>query len=192
MSEFATESESSLDEALLATLVQEFQTNLTTYLGRTAIQKLTYFAKVLGVPFTYRFRIYYYGPYSEDLAYDADSLLVSGVLTDTSADSNRYSSFKLGRRADQVLDKYRKPVEQQRPVISRVVKTLGKLEPNDLELLSTLHFVDKSLKAGGNQNPSRADVIQAFKRVKGDKFSTDDVTSAYDAMQEVELVGRPA
>lgn len=51
-------------------------------LGRTSLQKLTYFAGiVLGVDLHHR--AYYYGPFSEDVEHEVEVLVLSGLIEET-------------------------------------------------------------------------------------------------------------
>lgn len=55
-----------LRSAFLAAIVRSFsEAHPKGQLGRTAMQKITYFVKVVGVPLPFRFGIYTYGPYSD-------------------------------------------------------------------------------------------------------------------------------
>jgi uncharacterized protein YwgA len=168
--------------------MKEFQARTRGYLGRTAVQKLCHFAKVLGVPFSYRFQIHYYGPYSEELSSAVDRLLANGALQDGSRDQERYSSFRLGPEASQVLDEHASTLRRFEPTVTRVVEAFGSLEPKTLELLSTLHFTAQRLKASGNARPEREDVLGEFRKIKGDKFSETEIDRAFNAMEKAGLL----
>jgi uncharacterized protein YwgA len=176
------------DEALVALIVEEFHKKRRRYLGRTAIQKLCYFAQALGLPLTHHFKVYYYGPFSDELSAAIDMLLASGVLKDASNDPRQYSNFKLGPRAVEVLSAQQETVNKYRPTVERVTSALGKLSPQALELLSTLHFIDRRLKAGGASSPSKEVVIKDFRQVKAEKFSNDQINDAYKAMRQAGLI----
>ena len=73
--------------AYIAAIVRSFEKQSKSgYLGRTALQKLAYFSKELGVPIPCSFEIYTYGPYSDAITFDVDSLLADDVLVDESND----------------------------------------------------------------------------------------------------------
>jgi hypothetical protein len=177
------------DEVLAVLLVQEFQNTVKGYLGRTAIQKLCYFAKVLGVPFSFPFRIYYYGPYSEELAFSSDYLVATGALYDASTDPSKYSNFRTGESATELLTHHSQIVKEYRPAIREIVEAFGEFDPASLELLSTMHFVEQRLKARGNKKPTRSQVLREFRAVKGDKFKSNDLDKAFSALEGAGLVG---
>lgn len=177
------------DEALVTLVVEEFQKTSQGHLGRTAIQKICYFAQSLGVPLNFEFKILYYGPYSHELASEVELLLASDVLEDTSKKPSAYSALRLGPAAHKLLETYPELTERYRPTVARVAAAFGELGPSTLELLSTLHFIDRRLRASGTEHPSRDEVVKRFQQVKQDRFSKGEIEAAYDAMRRAGLIG---
>jgi uncharacterized protein YwgA len=175
--------------AYLAECVRSFQKHYPSgFLGRTAIQKLTYFAQATGVPVPCSFEIYNYGPYSDKVTFSVDSLLADEVLTDTSPNTSKYSNYRLA------VDKALFPPELEsrlspyRAQIERVVKSLGNFRPEQLELIATLHFVHHRLESSQGKKPAESTVINEFNKIKGAKFKKDEVTSWYGALKNAQLV----
>jgi len=82
--------------AFLAAIVRSFEENHPGgHLGRTAVQKLAYFAKALGVPIPCSFDIYTYGPYSDAVTFSMDSLMADDVVIDRSS-KPEYSNYRPG------------------------------------------------------------------------------------------------
>lgn len=177
------------DQALVLLIVKEFRESVNGYLGRTAVQKLCYFAQALGVPLTYPFRIYHYGPYSDSLSFDIDMLLASEALEDASRNPGRYSDFRLGAEAKPALEGHEALINRYQQAIRRVAEAFGRFAPQTLELLSTLHFIDRKLKASGIAHPDKTTVMADFRQVKEDRFSEDEVERAYEAMKRAGLIG---
>jgi len=155
--------------AFMAAIVRSYEQHVggRHYLGRTAVQKLVYFAKALGVPIPCSFEIYTYGPYSDTVTFSVDSMLADDVLKDISNDPQTYSNYRLGDNADEVLDGYRPLIDPYRGKIDAVVQSLGSFKPHD---------------------PSREQVIQEFYRVKMDKFTGNEINSWYDALRSAQLI----
>lgn len=127
--------------AFLARIVQAFQANYPKgYLGRTAMQKLTYFVKVLGVPVPCSFGIYTHGPYLDTVTFKVDSLLADDVIADASP-AAKYSNYQLGVNANQLLSRFAGDLAPHRTVIEQTVEALGRFEPRDVELIATLHVI---------------------------------------------------
>ena len=112
--------------AYLTEFVRSFQRHYPNgFLGRTAIQKLVYFGRSTGVPVPCSFEIYNYGPYSDQVTFTVDGLLADEILTDTSANSSRYSNYKLSRKRICFASDIEKKVEPHRKQIEAIAKNLG-------------------------------------------------------------------
>ena len=158
------------------------------YLGRTAVQKLVYFAKALGVPIPCSFEIYTYGPYSDAVTVSVDSMLADDVLMDTSKDPAVYSIYRPGHNAKEILTTYHDLLQPYQPMIDAVVSSLGEFKPSQLELVATLHFVHHRLKQTGRREPAKEQVIVEFQRLKKGKFPAAEVETFYDALKNAKLL----
>jgi uncharacterized protein YwgA len=177
-----------LRAAYLTELVRAFEKYYPSgFLGRTAIQKLAYFARATGVPIPFSFEIYNYGPYSDQLTFAVDGLLADEVLRDTSPNSSKYSNYRLSRHSVIFPVSLQKQVSEFAPQIEAVVKNLGSFRPEQLELIATLHYVHHRQAALGKR-PTRTSVMSDFFRIKGDKFDKNEVSSWYDALKRAGLV----
>jgi len=174
--------------AYLVELVHSFEQYFPNgFLGRTAIQKLTYFAQATGVPVPCSFEIYNYGPYSDQVKFNVDGLLADEILTDTSNNSCKYSNYRL-MNINTFPQELGKRVAPHREQIERVVKNLGNFRPEQLELIATLHFVHHRLESTLGKKPSEPTVIGEFHKIKRDKFDKGEVTGWYCALRNAGLV----
>jgi uncharacterized protein YwgA len=175
--------------AFLAEIVRAYEANIggQHYLGRTAVQKLTYFAKVLDVPIPCSFELYTYGPYSEKVTASVDSLLADDVLKDISK-TGKYSDYRLGDNASEILDGFQEDIAPFQERIETLVSVLGKFTPDQLELVATVHYVHQRLKRIGGSEPPEGEVIQEFKRFKRDKFANDEIKGWYNALKDAKLI----
>ena len=188
MSEFSF----TYDQALLAVLMESFhkcdQAKRTQTLGRKQLQKLCYFAQWLGAPLSYRFRIHYYGPYSDDLAFDTDMLTATKVFVDDSPDPASYSNLRPGPNIHAPLKQYEgKLADQHKSIIAKLVTALAPLSPRTLELLSTMHFINHRLKASG-YTAGRDDIFERLRGLKKEKFTPEEMERAYEAMKRASLL----
>jgi uncharacterized protein len=179
-----------LRSAFIAAIVRSYEKSVGDghFLGRTAIQKLVYFAKTLGVPVPCSFEIYTYGPYSDAVTFSVDSMLADDVLKDASKAPNKYSNYRLGDNAKELLNTYQADIEPHQREIDAVVQSLGGFEPQQLELVATLHFIHQRLKHILRQAPPKDKVLEEFRRIKKDKFRLDEVDGFYNALKEAELI----
>lgn len=176
-----------LCSAFLTAIVKAFEAHHSTaYLGRTAMQKLTYFAQVLGAPIPCSFGIYTYGPYSDTVTFAVESLLADDVIADTSQNP-KYSNYRLGPNAGELLAAFSEELRPYEGKIGQTVKALGSFAPNELELIATLHFIAKR-QAQTGMRPSKDSVVREFKSVKLDKFPDFEISKWYDALVEAGLI----
>ena len=176
-----------LRSAFLAAIVRSFaNAHPRRELGRTAMQKLAYFMKVLEVPVPCSFGIYTYGPYSDQVTFTVASLLADEVIEDRSRTPER-SNYRPGPNSKELLSEFATNLRPYEERINRVVTALGKLRPNQLELISTLHFIatrQKQIHKGFSENS----VLDEFKSIKGDKFRDRDIKVCYQSLVSTELV----
>ena len=178
-----------LRAAYLTEFVRTFQKHHPNgFLGRTAMQKLTYFARATGVPVPCSFEIYNYGPYSDQVTFAVDGLLADEILVDTSPNSSKYSNYRLITKKVLFPQELEKKVMPHRQQIERVVKNLGNFRPEQLELIATLHFVHHRLESLHRKKPTQSAVIAEFARVKVDRFSKDEATAWHGALRNAGLV----
>jgi uncharacterized protein len=179
---------STRDQALLAYVIREAQDRSAGFVGRTAVQKLMYFLQALGVPVGYRFSIYHYGPYSDEIPREIDWLLADGVIVDK-AGQQHYSNYAPGENWSDLVDLHRKDIESWRSQIAAVVNAMIPLSPNRLELLATLHYAYRLELAQGSSADMKDRVLARFTGFKGTKFADEDLSNTYDQMVRAGLVG---
>jgi uncharacterized protein YwgA len=85
------------------------------------MQKVTYFAKVLGAPVPCSFGSYTYGPYSDKVMFAVESLLADDVIVDTSLNP-KYSNYRLGRNANELLSGFADDLKPYEGKIRQTVK----------------------------------------------------------------------
>ena len=157
------------------------------FLGRTAIQKLLYFMNVLGVPMEYSFDIYHYGPFCQSIMSDVEWLLADEVIEDRAKES-RYSNYKPGRGWPELKEEFDNKLNRYRHIVDAVCEALSDLSPDSLELIATLDFSFRWVKARGGKGPWREAAIEKFKSIKKEKFSEQDIDDCYRRLSEVGLI----
>src|SRR5579871_2297618 len=171
-----------LTSAFLAEIVRAFQQHHGShYLGRTAMQKLAYFSQAIGVPIPCSFEIYNFGPYSDTITFAVESMIADDLIQDISTNP-KYSNYRPKPGAPQFSQEIQEAVAPYRQKIANVVRTLGKFDPPQLEVLTTLHFIATKIRSLGG-NSDKKTIMAQFFRVKGDKFSAQEVSSWYEALK---------
>ena len=182
------------DQALLALVVKEAHDVTRSgsgYLGRTAMQKILYFLQVCDVPMRYRFSVYHYGPFCASILGDIDWLMFTGDLEDISNTPEKYSNYRLTDEGEELIERFEKEWSPHRGVIRTIVPTLVKVEPIQLELISTMHYAYRELDASKKGTPTQEKVFSRFKEFKKDKFACEELKKAYDLLSECELINTP-
>src|SRR5947209_18982152 len=150
-------------EKCLALIPILIESSPNRQIGRTALMKFMYFLQTLRqVPLGYRFTLYSYGPFDSNVLFDlsvAESL--RAVASKTVLYSGGYGyeistdekSEWLTRRAQEFVNRYEKDVRW-------VMKKFGKLTSAQLELVSTIIYVDRQASEKGNKESLKSIVRQ--------------------------------
>ena len=106
--------------------------------GKIRMQKLVYFLQwIFDVPLGYDYKMHYYGPYSDELNDDLIAMQMSKNV-EIGADPSGYGYHIIpGTEAvttqDEIFGEYSEKT-------SKCLSEFDKFSPNELEILSTLHF----------------------------------------------------
>jgi uncharacterized protein YwgA len=179
------------EQALLAMVVSEAYSTIQTkgeFLGRTAMQKIVYFLKTLGVPMRYRFDIYHYGPFCQEILMDMDWLIADGVVRDASENTDKYSNYAPDSSLKKLLLEH-EDLEEHRDLVKKVANVLAPLRPEYLELIATLHYLFRKLQAARSQAADRDSVVNEFMGIKEDRFPRDKVVETFNRMEEAGFFG---
>src|SRR5260370_38492954 len=117
------------------------------YLGSTAIQKIVYFLQVLDVPMRYRFEVYHYGPFCASILGDLEWLLADEAIADSSTDPTTYSKYTPGPSCNELISNHSAKLKKYQDTLTSTVKALLPLKPDHLELVATLDYAFRELKA---------------------------------------------
>ena len=123
--------------------------------GRTALMKFVYLLKeIKGVSLDYRFTLYTYGPFDshllDDLSY-AESLeaVESSLVRFSGGYGYQYSP---GPKIGEFKDRAQGFLAKYDGEIASVVEEFGSKTAGELEMLSTIIYVDRSAKERGPRN----------------------------------------
>ena len=129
--------------ALLTALVQQAPQQT---LGRTVLMKLLFLlTAVRDVPVGYRFQMYTYGPFDSEVLSDVD---YAARLDALSVEIERYPNgygyiIQPGSAAQDIMNRAQPFIDAHQPDIDWVVNTFAPRSAADLELLSTIVYVNR-------------------------------------------------
>jgi uncharacterized protein len=174
-------------DALVASLIKNYKDASSKTLGRIILQKLCYFAKASGVPLPFRFEIYHYGPFSQEIFEVAEHLLLDGVIEDQSSDPAQ-SNYIPGPNLNRYLIGFGDAVRRYENKLKRIAEMFSQLDPSQMELVSTIHYLHSSHREWFKDTPSKQSVVASVLQVKGTKFSKGAVERAYDILCDAGLL----
>lgn len=144
-------------------------------IGKTAMMKCTYFLQEIErVPLNYNFEIYTYGPYSSEVMEEIDFARQNGLL------DIKWAVYPNGMHgyAISALDKGTTPYDKQ---IDSVVSVFGSKTAKELELLSTILFVQRAY--GKNKwEKNKSSICASVKEIKP-RFSIEEIGAGYEFMR---------
>lgn len=172
---------------LAATIAEASQKCPGCALGRTTIQKLLYFMNVLGVPMGYDFEIYHYGPFCSSIFSDVEWLMADDIINDESSDE-RYSNYRPGPNWPTLQQSFRDKLQGHESTIKDVVRAMSDMSPKTLELIATLDFCFRWVRARGGTGPWKDAAIEKFLHIKKDKFGRADIENGYQTLMQAGLL----
>ena len=136
--------------------------------GRTALMKLAYFLRTLrSVPLAYDFRLYTYGPFDSDVLDDLQYAEALGAVRSEVIPypGGKVYQYRAGSRVEEITDYAEAFLSRHGESIEWVLTKFGSRSALDLEMASTLVFVDRAtLEKGAKQEMAElARKVQAVK-----------------------------
>ncbi len=150
--------------ALIAYLVAHAPTRL----GRTALMKCLFFLKVLkNVPMPYTFGLYTYGPFDSDVLDDLQYAQALGAVEGTLVEyyTARGYEYQKGPKLREIEKQAREFISRYQESIDWVLKEFGKRSAIDLEMASTIVYIDRVTR-GKKAKATIADLAKQVREVK--------------------------
>jgi uncharacterized protein len=137
-------------------------------LGRTQVMKLCYFLQELkGVPLGYDFRLFNYGPFDSEVLSDLSSGCGLGALVeDTVLYPKGYGyAIKPGPQIEQFAQELDAVDTTLGAHVDQVVREFGGFSASELELRSTILFVDREFASTGSAATAN-EIAERVRRIK--------------------------
>lgn len=136
------------------------------------LQKIIYLIEESGVDLGFDYKIHIYGPYCIDLDYTICELKAEQNLLITYGNKGHI----LECRDDINCDNINQGIE-------RVIDIFGKKTALQLELITTALFAERHIENKGDRN-----IINAVKKIKGNKFSEEKINEAIQLLKETNYI----
>lgn len=159
-------------------------------IGRTALQKIPYFLVVRGAPVEYQFDLYHYGPFCQDILYDASLLESLGAIEDSRDGYYGGSRYKAGKNADALLKDYSEVIQANSTTLDEVIRLLAELDATSLEVVATIDYFYRYVSAMELPEPRKGEVLKRFFEAKKQHLDKRPmVEKMYDQMHKIGMVG---
>jgi uncharacterized protein len=147
-------------------------------LGKKALQKIMHLIQDLEkVPVGYSFPFYTYGPFSDDLSFDADIVkMFGGITMDYDSVNNAYS-ISSGENAKIIIKEGEAFLNQYKAGISNVLDRFGNKTAKELELLSTIVYLKRE-----DSKISDASLVSKVRALKP-KYSENEINAAFSGLK---------
>lgn len=158
--------------AILYKVAEEFDLKRGSTAQRLKLQKTIYLLQAYGMPLGYGFSWYRYGPYSQDLVYDAYRVL--------GPEKNKYAqATNSWKFSESSLKRFR----EFKSICSNVLN-----DPEKLELLASVDFIRKTWYPESN----RSEIARLFKKHKtrffdGNPIQDVDIERAFDLCGKLKI-----
>jgi hypothetical protein len=87
-----------------------------------------------------------------------------------------------------VKQQYADRLAKYENTINDVVNAMGDMSPRTLELIATLDFCYRWIRAANKTGPWKTATIEKFKQIKKEKFDDDEILRWYDTLVEAKLI----
>jgi len=137
-------------------------------IGRTALMKDCYFLQTLRhVPLAYRFTLYAYGPFDSDVLADLDSAEALGAVKSSLVYYSGGYGYEIrpAEQSQRVIMRAAGYIERYEADIDWVITEFGKLGGAELELASTIIYVDREA-ATASENLTLEELLRRVRDVK--------------------------
>lgn len=149
--------------------------------GRIQLQKLIYFCKAYGITADVNYRLYLYGPYSQQVSDALEDGVMEDIFYETKGSISKGIGFDeyVGSFSDENrMDK------KESEILSKVIDKFGSIPIDQLEILATTFFVHRQ-QSSLFGSAEKDVVLDKVRRAKASRFTEEQIVSAYGKMEEI-------
>lgn len=154
-------------------------------LTKINIQKIVFFLKDVGIPVYFRYEVYLYGPYSHELQKELNDMVLWGELEKEDRSKYKIKLDSTDRVDTELIEKINKSIKDFSEIVD------GNFSFDNVEIAGTLLYCIRALQ-NYDIEPTMENVIEEFKKWKGNKYSTDRVEKIFKKMAKKGLVKGPS
>jgi hypothetical protein len=157
-------------------IVQLVEKNSGEIAGRVRLQKLVYFCKALGADINTNYKLYIYGPFSQQVADTLQDCVLEDILLEENGIIREGTEFNAYMESSEILNN---PLpEQSEQILNDVLELCRPLSTRDLEITATAFFIDRQQKVLFGCHDQNI-VIEKVTHAKGNRFSENEINASY-------------
>jgi uncharacterized protein YwgA len=137
-------------------------------IGRTALMKMMYFLQELhGAPLGYDFRLYTYGPFDSEVLSDLGTATSLNTVNERTVIHSRGYGYEItpGTSAQPLSAELERRNRDLAKQVDSVVAEFGDFSAGELELRSTILYVDRELSQSGTKTTAK-DIAERVRQIK--------------------------
>ena len=178
----------SSDQAVLAEVIRRSEIQ-GHRLGRTGLQKIPYFLMRRGVPLGYSYDLHHFGPFCQEILWDAEMLELVGAISDDRGGYRGGSRYSTGDQFKEKIAEHQPFLDEHSKVIEEVVALLAPLGARLLEVVATIDYFYRYESAADGHAPFKQAVIKRFLQAKPQYLKrTSMVENLYDQMAKIGMI----
>ncbi|MBI5280181.1 MAG: hypothetical protein HY858_00765 [Candidatus Solibacter usitatus] len=157
------------------------------WIGRTALMKYCYFLQTLRmVPLGYNFSLYSYGPFDSAVLSDLGEAEALGMITETPLPTGYGYKIKNALSDEDMQELAGRFLKEHKADVDWVIEEFGGGATSDLELDSTIIYVDREEREAGRKL-SMEDLTHRVREVKP-RFPESTIRKHVEALSDKELL----
>lgn len=143
--------------------------------GRVQLQKIVYFCKTMGVSVNAGYKLYIYGPYSQQVANTLQDCVADEILSESNGIIKKGVEYDFCLQSIASRD-ILSGISQQ--IVHDVLQLCNNMTTRELEIAATTFYINRQQKAlFGNDNKDA--VIKKVIEAKGNRFNDDEIKESY-------------
>lgn len=159
---------------------------LSPQFGKTALQKMVFLLQeIYAVNCDYEYSLYTYGPYCVEVLNDLD-LAQSLSAVEVACVQEHGVEIRPGSSSSQVREKAQDFLCANEQAFDGLVQRFGRFSAKELELRSTIVYVDRDYRRGG-ASIDKTNFVRLVSEIKP-KFDLSQIRSAYDELATDRLI----
>ena len=162
-------------------IIQLMEANGGQNHGRVQLQKLIYFCKAMGVKVDASYRLYVYGPFSQQVANALQDCVSDQVVTECNG------SILKGENFNDFLESANHTggelPETAKKIVTDILTLCRGMTTRQMEITATAFFIDRQQKVLFG-NDDRTIILDKVTRAKGSRFTEEEIAESYQQVVE--------